>query len=125
VQPLLSTGTYSGIKELARPRSFMFNQYQNIQYNKDDNTYTIDPDGAGPAGAFTINNPDFNFKSLRGNAVLRWEYMPGSVFYFVWTQSRSDVESTGDFSLRKSFSGLTDIHPDNIFAMKFTYWFNM
>src|SRR5260221_9754593 len=24
------------------------------------------------------SNPDFNFKSLRGNAVLRWEYLPGS-----------------------------------------------
>ena len=125
VQPLISTGKYTSIKELAKSRSYDFNTFTNISLNKSDNSYTVDPDGSGPASFFTFDNPDFNFRSLRGNAVLRWEYLPGSVLYLVWTQTRSDFESIGDNQLLRSFSGLTDIHPDNIFALKFTYWFNI
>src|SRR5207245_4479639 len=36
-------------------------------------SYTIDPDGAGPAQPFTLDNPDFSQQSLRGNAVFRSE----------------------------------------------------
>jgi Domain of unknown function (DUF5916) len=123
VQPLISTGKYTSIKELAKPRSYEFNTYSNISLNESDNIYTVVPDGSGTP--FTFDNPDFNIRSLRGNAVLRWEYLPGSVLYLVWTQTRSDNESIGDNRLLKSFSGLTDIRPDNIFALKFTYWFNI
>jgi hypothetical protein len=123
VQPLISTGKYTNIKELAKPRSYEFNTYTNISLNEPDNTYTVNPGGSGTP--FTFDNPDFNFRSLRGNAVLRWEYLPGSVLYLVWTQTRSDYESIGDNRLGRSFSGLADIHPDNIFALKFTYWFDI
>ena len=123
VQPLISTGKYTSIKELAKPRSYEFITYTNISLNQADNTYTVNPGGSGTP--FTFDNPDFNISSLRGNAVLRWEYLPGSVLYLVWTQTRSDIESIGDNRLLNSFSGLTDIHPDNIFALKFTYWFDM
>ena len=125
VQPLVSTGKYTNIKELAKPKTFDFNHYTNISYNSSDDSYIVDPDGSGPASPFSFSNPDFNYKSLRGNAVLRWEYMPGSVFYFVWTQTRSDVETVGDFAIQKTFNSLLDARPDNIFAIKFTYWLNM
>jgi hypothetical protein len=125
IQPLVSIGKYTSIKELARPRSYEFNSFNNISLNSADNTYTVDPDGQGPAAPFTFDNPDFNYRSLRGNAVLRWEYMPGSVLYLVWTQTRSDDPVNDEFNLRKSFSGLLDIHPDNIFVLKFTYWLDM
>jgi hypothetical protein len=125
VQPLVSIGKYTSIKELARPRSYEYNNFTNITLNSSDNTYAVDPDGQGPAPTFTFDNPDFNIRSLRGNAVLRWEYLPGSVLYLVWTQTRSDDATTGDFSLHKSFSGLLDLHPDNIFVLKFTYWLDI
>src|SRR5262249_25130491 len=35
--------------------------------------YTVDPDGDGPAQPFTFGNPDFNFKSVRVNAIFRWD----------------------------------------------------
>ena len=52
--------------------------------------YTIDPDGEGEARSFRLAVPDFNFKSLRVNAVLRYEFRPGSAAYVVWTQRRQD-----------------------------------
>jgi Domain of unknown function (DUF5916) len=108
-QPLISAGAYSDYKALARPRSFAFDRWN-------DGTSRFD------STSFTPPDPDFNFKSLRGNAVLRWEYLPGSTLYFVWTQSRQDVENTGAFNFGPSLSRLTRSRPDNIFMIKFTYW---
>ena len=69
----------------------------------DPKTGDVDPDGPGPAPAFNIGTPDFNFKSLRGNLVLRWEFRPGSTAYAVWTQSRSDQEDgLGEFAFHRS-----------------------
>ena len=51
----------------------------------------------GAGGAFTFSDPDFTTRSLRGSAVLRWEYRPGSTVYFVWTQQRTGFDAAGDF----------------------------
>lgn len=126
VQPLISSGKFSSYKALARPKSFRF-----LEFGKDGGStfdsqnYTADPDGAGPAPSMELGNPNFNYKSLRGNAVLRWEYRPGSTIYFVWTQSRSDVQDSGRFNLGNSFPRLINAHPDNIFLVKFSYWLNL
>ncbi len=124
-QPLISAGDYKDFKELAKPRTYTFNQYGQGASTFNQQTYEVDPDGAGPAQPFTIDNPNFNFVSLRGNAVLRWEYLPGSVLYLVWTQTRSDQEALGEFQFNNSFRRMWTIHPDNIFILKFTYWLNM
>ena len=39
--------------------------------------YVIDPDRDPATANYAVRNPDFNVRSLRGNAVLRWEYRPG------------------------------------------------
>ena len=74
--------------------------------------------------SLTFGDPNFNFVSLRGNAVLRWEYLPGSTIFFVWTQSRSDDENIGDFQFRQSMDRLLHAKADNIFLVKVTYWWN-
>jgi hypothetical protein len=84
--------------------------------------YTIDPDGAGPAAPFTIGNPDFNYRSLRGNAVVRWEFQPGSTLYLVWTQSREDVAPADDFAFGRDLRGLIGTKPTNVFLVKLSYW---
>ncbi len=126
VQPLISAGRFTDYKELAKPRTYLFNVYGegNSTINLDDRT--VDPDGSGPAQQFTIgDDPNFNFKSLRGNAVLRWEYLPGSVLYFVWTQTRSNEDDPGEFQFRRSVRQLFKAIPENIFMVKFTYYLNM
>lgn len=125
-QPLISSGNYELFKELARPKSYDFNVFgeTNSTITRNGDEYTVDPDGVGPAAAFTIGNPDFNFVSLRGNAVLRWEYLPGSVVYFVWTQSRADFTPDGEFKFGHSFDRLLSADTDNIFMVKMTYWWS-
>jgi hypothetical protein len=88
-------------------------------------SYTIDPDGAGPAAPFTQDNPDFNIRSLRGNAVLRWEYRPGSTLFLVWTRTSSDfAQGVGDFSFSRDTDALFGAKADNIFLIKVNYWLN-
>lgn len=121
MQPLISSADYYDFKELARSRSYEFNQYRTgIEY--DPTTGTIDPDGSGPAAAFHIGQPDFTYRSLRGNAVFRWEYRPGSTFYLVWTQVRQDSNGESNFILGPSLSELASDQADNIFLAKVTYY---
>lgn len=126
-QPLISAGSYDQFRELAQPRSNSYNVYgkdnnSTISFVDSLNAYQVDPDGAGPAEVLTFGKPDFNFKSLRGNAVLRWEYMPGSTLFFVWTQSRSDYEDVGDFNFGQSMRRMWQAPAENIFMIKATYW---
>ncbi|MBI4429741.1 MAG: hypothetical protein HY562_11560, partial [Ignavibacteriales bacterium] len=108
------------------PRTFDFREYgengSTISYA--GSKYTVDPDGTGPATPFQFDNPDFNFKSLRGNAVLRWEYLPGSTLYFVWTQSRTNEADPGDFRFGRDFGNLLSGKSDNVFLVKLSYWLN-
>jgi hypothetical protein len=133
LQPLISSGDYAQYKELARSRSFDFRVYgtgsSTLAETKSTDgsvSYTADADGSGPAVPIAFDNPDFNTKSLRGNAVLRWEYLPGSVVYFVWTQSRyNETNIDGNFQFNNSVDRLFKTQADNIFLVKFSYWFNM
>ncbi|MFL5536530.1 MAG: DUF5916 domain-containing protein, partial [Gemmatimonadales bacterium] len=123
-QPLASSGRYTGFKELARPRSYEFNPYPDPVDTNDPDRLAIDPDGTGPAAQQEIDDPNFSLVSLRGNAVLRWEYSPGSTLFLVWTQNRSDSESIGSFSNGSALGRLASTPGDNIFLVKISYWWN-
>jgi hypothetical protein len=129
IQPFIAVGTYRDFKELARPGSFDFNHFGEsdswISYSGADALYTVDPDGPGPAPTFVFGNPDFNYKSLRGTVVLRWEYRPGSTLYLVWTQNRADYSDPGDFRFGRDLGNLLKAPGDNIFMVKFTYRFKI
>jgi hypothetical protein len=125
MQPLISAANFTDFKEVARPRSLDYLVYgtQGSTITRAGQSFVADPDGNGPAPAFGFDDPTFNLRSFRGNAVLRWEYLPGSTLYFVWTQSRADQEEIGNLQFRHSFRKLLDAHPDNIFMVKMTFWY--
>jgi hypothetical protein len=126
LQPFVVSGLYGDLKQLRRPRRYEFDVYgrQAGTIARDPATavYTIDPDGGGPAAAFGVSDPNFNFRSLLGNAVLRWEYRPGSALFLVWQQSRNEVQPFGDFDFSRDFRALLDNGPENVVAIKATYW---
>jgi hypothetical protein len=126
LQPLISSGDFTGYKEFARPKTFNFDVYGRDvgTISRDDATatYTVDPDGAGPAAAFSFPDQNFNFRSLLANVVFRWEYRPGSTLFLVWQQSRAGVEGIGDFSFRRDFDAIFSNPAVNVFAVKMTYW---
>ncbi|MEO5590214.1 MAG: DUF5916 domain-containing protein, partial [Gemmatimonadaceae bacterium] len=123
-QPLIASGDFKDYKDFARPRALDFEIYgRDIGTITSDATtrrYTVDPDGSGPSAAFTFTDRDFNQRSLRGNAVLRWEYRPGSALFLVWQQSRFGFTPSGEFDFRNDVSDLWRTRPENIFVIKGT-----
>jgi hypothetical protein len=126
MQPLLSVGDYWGFKELTRPRAFEFTRYGSdagsIAFDQASGRYQVDPDAAGPASSFDFSNPDFNYRSLRVNAVYRWEWRLGSTFYVVWTQQREDSTTLGDFGIGRDARAMLQAPATNVFMVKLAYW---
>jgi hypothetical protein len=105
-QPFLTKGDYSDVRELsATPRANAYAQrYQPF---------------APPPGS----DVGFNFKQLRSNTVLRWEYRPGSTVFAVWTHGRQSFQPlAGTRSWREEYDDLFGLHPDNTFLIKLAYW---
>ena len=102
MQPLVVVGDYMDFKSLARPRTFDFDRY----------TSALDVD------------PDFNFKSLRVNAIFRWEWRLGSTLYIAWTQQRQDLSNPGQFQPGRDVGRLFTSPADNIFLVKISRWFS-
>ena len=100
-QPFISSGEYGDAAYLVAPKSYEFDAYE----------------GAVP-------DLDFNLRSLRGTAVLRWEWRPGSTLYAAWQQSRADyAPGVGNFDFGRDRRALFNAQPDNIFVLKASYWF--
>ena len=66
--------------------------------------------------------PDFNVKSLRVNAVLRWEFRPGSAAYAVWTQRRRDGGYPGQFAFGRDIGNLLNAPADDVLMLKLAWW---
>ena len=139
LQPLMSSGEFGTLQQFRAPGTFDFLRYGEdvgTLARQDDGRYLVDPDGSGAAAAFSVDDEDFNFRSLLGNAVLRWEWSPGSTLFLVWQQSRSlrlegsqfdevGARGLGDFDLSHESSELFKLRPDNIFLIKVNYWLNL
>ena len=136
-QPFVSTGDYGALKQLRAARTFAFDEFgRDVGASARDSAgvYRVDPDGAGPAAAFTVSDRDFSFRSLRGNAVLRWEWHPGSTLFLVWQQNRAlNVAATGAHALDgrvgrfdpyRDARELFGLPADNVLQVKLTYWLN-
>ena len=129
LQPLVSGNRFSSFKEYAAPRSL-----RTLAYGRDVGTistttsasggreYSVDPDGSGPARPFSFDDPNFTLHSLRGNAILRWQFRPGSTLYLVWTQDRSGTAATGSLALGPDIGRIFDRPPADTFLAKITWW---
>ncbi len=103
-QVFLAKGGYSNLRELVGPDAFLpYDYFHSSSY-------------------LTQGNPDFNEKTLNANFVLRWEYLPGSTLYLVWTQMRYGNSGIYDTRLSRNFSDAFRLPMDNVFLAKATYW---
>ena len=136
VQPFVGTGEYRSFKELVAARTTDYITYgttpssrDSLLLDDDGNVvgHVLDPDGAaGPRPSVVIGNPDFSYRSLRGSAVLRWEYRPGSTLFLVWTQSCWASEGSAVFDAGRDLRHLCQSRTSrNVFAVKASYWLNM
>jgi len=102
LQPFIVSGDYHGYHTLAAARTRTYTAY---------NEYTA--------------NDDFNFRSVRGSAVVRWEFRPGSTLYIAWNENRADVAPVGDFRFRRDLRAIPGAPSHDVFLIKLSYWLPM
>lgn len=108
-EPFVSKGTYRNVRELADPRA--------ANYQDRFRPYGDGRPAPGQEG--------FNIKQFKSNAVVRWEYRPGSALFLVWQHGRQDSESGyGSRGLFGDLRHLFTAPADNTFLVKLSYWFD-
>ena len=122
-QPFVSAGVYSGFKRVVDPRAPRHaDRFVPIATRLEGDTYLSDLRGTGSEQSF--DRPDFNHRQFRSNAVLRWEYRPGSELFLVWAQGRDESLDYGTFDLSGDLRDLFSVHLRNVFILKASYWLN-
>ncbi|MBT8266520.1 MAG: carbohydrate binding family 9 domain-containing protein [Bacteroidia bacterium] len=127
-QPFIFRATYNDFKYVTNPiandLNDRFYQYGNNEISFDENSgaYLIDEDGDSVTD-YAFGNPDFSFVQFRSNLVVRWEYIPGSELFFVWSQGVTGLVDTDLGLLSGLENGIFNKQPENIFLIKATYRF--
>jgi hypothetical protein len=72
---------------------------------------------------YSFSNPDFSFVQFNSNLVLRWEYIPGSELFLVWSQGITSSVASSNGLFEGIETGILEERPQNIFLIKATYRF--
>lgn len=71
------------------------------------------------------SRPDFNELAFNSNVVLRWEYLPGSTLYVVWSHARVGESGTYLTPFGDNFRNTFALPADNVLLLKVSYWLSM
>ncbi len=127
-QPFVSAGTYSSYMEVADPMAPAFGdrfiRFEDSAIDRQGDDLELRT-GRGEGSIVQMEDPDFNVRDFNLNAVLRWEYRPGSTLFFVWSHARSSSAETGEFSPHQDLQALFTERPTNVFMIKANWWLTM
>jgi len=125
-QPFISRGRYKEFKYVTNPvaerLTERFQLYDSNQINLSGNDFQVDENRDGTMD-YSFSNPDFSYVQFNSNLVLRWEYIPGSELFLVWSQGVKSSVSSSDGLFEGFETGILDERPQNIFLLKATYRF--
>jgi len=130
-QPFLYAGNYRKFKYITNPRAdginnrfieLNDNQLELVETNDPWNYYLVD-ENEDDVTDYAFYSPNLKFLELRSNLVIRWEYIPGSTFYLVWSQGRTGAGQDTEFNMPGYMNQLFEVYPRNIFLLKFSYMF--
>ena len=125
-QPFISRGIFTDFNYVINPVGESIKDrisvYNDTQISFENDRYIIDENIDGTTD-YGFENPDFSFVQLQTNLVARWEYIPGSELFLVWSRgSVGNADVTSD--LANSVSEQVFEAPANdTFLVKFTYRF--
>ncbi len=123
--PYASIGRYPNIRRVVSAHaSSLDERFASLDVVKDGNKWYLDENGDNVSD-YHIWKPEFEFKEFQSNFVARWEFRPGSTFYFVWTNTRSKYIREYNNCIFDSFRGIFDLKAQNAFMIKFNYWFSL
>ena len=125
-QPFIASGTYSEFKRVtASNHENLDMRYLSISPDRitsADGYYSIDQDG-DQLSDYGFSDPDFNVVQFRSNMVMRWEYIPGSTLFVVWSNNGSYFDQSDRNEFRNLRTQLSDLKGTNTFLIKYTYRF--
>lgn len=125
-QHFISRGRYKDFKYVTNPvaerLTERFQLYDSNQINLSGNDFQVDENRDGTMD-YSFSNPDFSYVQFNSNLVLRWEYIPGSELFLVWSQGVKSSVSSSDGLFEGFETGILDERPQNIFLLKATYRF--
>lgn len=122
-QPFMSAGGFRDFRRVADPRAERYgDRFQGLDPELREGRYWTDIQGNGEEVSF--RDPRFNVKQFRSNAVVRWEYRPGSTLFLVWSQARDHFDQNGRFEVGEGFDALFGQKSENVFMIKASYWLN-
>ncbi len=127
-QPFVSRGRYSNFKSVidAQANNFedRFTRYTNMQITLDDENgiYNVIEDDNT---AFSFDKPDFSFVQFRSNLVVRWEYIPGSEVFLVWSQGITGLGNPTENLFTNLDNQILGQEKENTFLIKATYRFRL
>jgi len=125
-QPFVSRGRYMNFKAITDPQASNFDdrflEYNNTQITLNDGTYAVD-EGLDGSADFSFDNPDFSFVQFRSNLVVRWEYIPGSEVFLVWSQGVTGDGNPANGLFENLDNQIIGQEKDNTFLIKVTYRF--
>ena len=125
-QPFVATGEYRDYKYITDSKADeLENRYtyytdEQIGLNLEWNIYQVDDNLDGTMD-YSFGKPDFNVKTFLSNFVVRWEYLPGSTVYLVWSQNRNHYTNDGTLDFSQNIEDLFNGGANNIFLLKFSY----
>jgi len=127
-QPFGTSGEYNNFKYITDANASDFHKrYTEIpsewlSLNDQDGEFAIDENSDGTPD-YKFSKPDFNIGQFRSNMVVRWEYIPVSTFFLVWSKDMNGnfYEQSGPLPERYQLSFPDKAH--NIFMLKYTYRF--
>ena len=97
-------------------------RYNDNQISFNEGVYAVDEDTDGTTD-YSFGDPDFNFVQFRSNLVLRWEYIPGSELFLVWSQGIEGISDIDNGLFDAAESVVLDRQIRNTFLVKWTYRF--
>ena len=122
-QPFVFSADYKNFADVVDAGNFdidnQFHRYteNELTYDPENNLYSVNQNG----NSFSFSNPDFSIFEFQSNFVIRWEYIPGSTAYLVWSQGRDGSVPIGNFTFMDHISNLAAADPANVFLLKMSY----
>ena len=129
-EPFAARGRYSEFKRITNPKASAYGDrwvgYSDSQVVSDtySGTYSVDEDLDGVSEA-EFSDPDFDFRELNSNLVVRWEFAPGSTLFVVWSEARFDDEKLpGSLGFKRDIDRVFSAQPTDVFLIKVSKWFS-
>ena len=129
-QPFASARRFEELRLVSNPRGgtyagqFSVLGADRLSRGGNGSTVQVDVDRDG-GNDISFAEPNRTVLSLRTNAVLRWEFRPGSTVYLVWNQNRGAEDYDGTLHMIRDLGDTFGATGGHVLALKVSWWIGL